>query len=305
MSSILDALKKLEQDKQEKEESERLDIGTLAAERDLFHHKRGHGATVQVSSMVLIGGVLLFAIALVCVSAITALLIVNAAPAQPASTVHVAQVPAASPAETSSTQVAPSAPSPAKSVSIAPVPSSPAVVAVEPASSVVKAVVADSTPESQVLSVPPEPAIAEPQEEILLAEAQAPVMPKPEPVAAQAMKQQSAPKPRPAPVVTAQEPPASATAKAAAPAPEVLLGDVDLNVLPVLSESERVRLGLPPLQVNIVGLPTKRQPRPSALINYEKVYVGEFISNTNARLVDVELRGVGLNVGGQLYFLPK
>lgn len=81
--------------------------------------------------------------------------------------------------------------------------------------------------------------------------------------------------------------------------------EVNLSALPTLSESERLRLDLPKLKINIVGLPTKRQPHPSALINLNKVYVGENIPNTDARLIAVELRGVGIEVNGRKYFLPK
>ncbi|MFA6243064.1 MAG: hypothetical protein WC655_19155 [Candidatus Hydrogenedentales bacterium] len=80
---------------------------------------------------------------------------------------------------------------------------------------------------------------------------------------------------------------------------------INLSALPTLSESERLRLDLPKLNINIVGLPTKRQPHPSALINLNKVYVGENIPNTDARLIAVELRGVGIEVSGRRYFLPK
>ncbi|MCC6485920.1 MAG: hypothetical protein IT364_00335 [Candidatus Hydrogenedentes bacterium] len=300
MSSILDALKKLEQDKQEKEQSDQLEIGTEAAERDLFHHKRGAGrGTIQVSSMVLVGGVLVFAVALVCVSVITALLIVNAAPVPPTATAQAANATALS-----VNQVAPGASAPVEPASPDPVSVAPATPAVEPARPAGEEVEPAPPPEPPIEVPRPEQPSVQPKEEILLAAAQAPASMKPVPIEEPAPRVQHEipPAPRPQPSVASQiVPPAPAKSEK----PDPAFGDIDLNVLPILSESERVRLGLPPLEVNIVGLPTKRQPRPSALINYEKVYVGEYISNTNARLVDVELRGVGLSVGGQLYFLPK
>lgn len=306
MSSILDALKKLEQDKQEKEQSDQLEIGTLAAERDLFHHKRGAGrGTVQVSSMMLAGGVLVFAVALVCVSVITALLIVNAAPVPPATTVHVAQAPAAAPAANAAKQDASSATAPAEPA--AQVPVAPDSVAVEPTTPADEAAGVAAVPEPAAKAPQPAEPLAAPKEEVLLAAAQEPAVAEPAEKPVPRARREEPPAPRPEPPAAVQTiPPAPVKPVAsAADAPAPAFGDIDLNVLPILSESERVRLGLPPLKVNIVGLPTKRQPRPSALINYEKVYVGEYISNTNARLVDVELRGVGLSVGGQLYFLPK
>jgi hypothetical protein len=121
--------------------------------------------------------------------------------------------------------------------------------------------------------------------------------------------------PAPLPDV-APEPELAKTGIPAEPAPETEIppapdysdapiGEVDLRTLPMLSESERIRLGLPPLKINIVGLPTKRQPRPSALINFEKVYLGEYIKNTNARLIAVELHGVGIEVAGHRYLMEK
>ncbi len=74
---------------------------------------------------------------------------------------------------------------------------------------------------------------------------------------------------------------------------------------PILSEAVRVRLGLPPLKINIVGIPNNRNPRASALINMQKVYVGETIPGTSARLMDVSLRGVSVDVNGQRYFLSR
>lgn len=79
----------------------------------------------------------------------------------------------------------------------------------------------------------------------------------------------------------------------------------DIDKLPILSESVRVRLGLPALKINIVGIPNNRNPRASALINMQKVFQGETIPGTSARLMAVDLRGVVLDVNGQRYFLPR
>lgn len=101
-------------------------------------------------------------------------------------------------------------------------------------------------------------------------------------------------------------PPPVREAPIASPAPpKQSYGDIDLNSLPVLTESERIRLGLPQIKINIVGLPTKNQPHPSALINMYRVYVGEKIPGTNATLVAVELRGIGIEVDGQAYRIVR
>ena len=124
---------------------------------------------------------------------------------------------------------------------------------------------------------------------------------RPEPAAAK-------PKPEPAPVVK----PAVAPVVASKAAPEnnasvdvVKSLEDEIEKLPILSESVRVRLGLPALKINIVGIPNNRNPRASALINMQKVFQGETIPGTSARLMAVDLRGVVLDVNGQRYFLPR
>ncbi len=78
----------------------------------------------------------------------------------------------------------------------------------------------------------------------------------------------------------------------------------DPTVLPILTPSEQARLGLPRLRVNFVSRNSSRSPQPYALINYNKVYVGEMIPETNAMLIGVSVQGVGIDVGGQKYFVP-
>ena len=89
---------------------------------------------------------------------------------------------------------------------------------------------------------------------------------------------------------------------AAAPDPGT---PADLSLLPVLTNSQRTELGIPELTINFVGMPTKRQPRPSALINLKKVYVGERIPGTNARLIGVEMHGIAIEANGQQFFVPN
>ena len=80
---------------------------------------------------------------------------------------------------------------------------------------------------------------------------------------------------------------------------------VPLNKLPVLTPSEETRLGLPSITINTVAAPNERQPRPAALVNYSLVYLGETVPGTNARLFAVDVLGIGLEVNGTKYFLPK
>ena len=116
------------------------------------------------------------------------------------------------------------------------------------------------------------------------------------------------PKPETAPVVKPAATPVVAMNKvpaAEAPAEAAKPAEDEIDKLPILSESVRVRLGLPALKINIVGIPNNRNPRASALINMQKVFQGETIPGTSARLMTVDLRGVVLEVNGQRYFLPR
>jgi hypothetical protein len=108
----------------------------------------------------------------------------------------------------------------------------------------------------------------------------------------------------PAPMATGRRVEVAALDEPATPnAPEPGAG-VDLSTLPVLTNSQRDTLGIPELTINFVGMPTKRQPRPSALINLKKVYVGERIPDTNAILIGVEMHGIGIEARGQQFFVP-
>jgi hypothetical protein len=122
-----------------------------------------------------------------------------------------------------------------------------------------------------------------------------PAAPKPKPETTPAVKPAAAP----VVVATNTKPAAEAPAEAAKSAED------EIDKLPILSESVRVRLGLPALKINIVGIPNNRNPRASALINMQKVFQGETIPGTSARLMAVDLRGVVLDVNGQRYFLPR
>lgn len=126
---------------------------------------------------------------------------------------------------------------------------------------------------------------------------------------ASAEKPVIAPKPAPAPkaaaAVAKPAPPVQPPKETADAEPAKASVETDMEKQPILSEAVRVRLGLPPLKINIVGIPNERNPRASALINMQKVYVGENIPGTSARLMDVSLRGVSVDINGQRYFLSR
>ncbi len=283
MSSILDALKKLESEKTGKEKSrERANVEEAAAERNLTRRRRQQpeGELIRINSLVLVLAGVALIVLLVTVSAVTAVAVMRA---------------------TESPRLADAAPS-RTAVATPPVVTAP----FRPAEDRAPAVPA---PEP-LQPVSSEPAALEPVESVTPTEAAVPA-PDPvvwvEPAAVPDETAAAESVPQPAPAVA---PPGVPTNVQQAPPPQeqrddTPIGEVNLNTLPMLSESERIRLGLPKLKINMVGLTNDRNPRPSALINFQKVYVGEYIKDTNARLIKVELRGVGIEVAGHRYFLEK
>ncbi|NLV43694.1 MAG: hypothetical protein GXY07_04265 [Candidatus Hydrogenedentes bacterium] len=86
-------------------------------------------------------------------------------------------------------------------------------------------------------------------------------------------------------------------------------GPVDMNALPRMSTQDRESLGLDNLRLNVLRPADKDQPDALAIINLKKVYVGEMIPGTRARLIGVEANAIGVEVnsGGGLkrYRIPR
>jgi hypothetical protein len=159
-----------------------------------------------------------------------------------------------------------------------------------------------------------------------------PIPPKPAPVKAAAAK--PVPKPAPAPVKVAKAAPPSmeepttplptfeaieraqaAVTEAPSPPPALrhdppvslapgraaekrapLLEDI--NTLPRLGQAERERLGLGDLRLNVLREASASQPEGLAIINLKKVFVGEMIPGTNARLLAVKTRMIAIEIEG-------
>ncbi|MEA3364279.1 MAG: hypothetical protein U9Q79_01445 [Candidatus Hydrogenedentes bacterium] len=100
-------------------------------------------------------------------------------------------------------------------------------------------------------------------------------------------------------------PPEPNHSEVAAVSESVAPGEVDIMSLPELTESARRRLHLPEITVNVVGRPSKYRPQPSAMINFNRVVLNEFIPGTDAKLIGVSLHGIGIQVGQERYFVPK
>ncbi|MCP4645687.1 MAG: hypothetical protein GY851_34900 [bacterium] len=135
--------------------------------------------------------------------------------------------------------------------------------------------------------------------------AHAPTTPPPEPVQLAKIDEPvvaTSTDPKPAATTTTPKP------KVDTPAEPVKRVEPDkpLNVtqLPFLTERIRIDLGLPPISVNLTGS-VRSAVRPWALINYKKVYVGDCIPRTDAILLGVDVKGVGIEVQGKRYFVTK
>ena len=92
------------------------------------------------------------------------------------------------------------------------------------------------------------------------------------------------------------EPPTSLAPGRAAEKRAPLLEDI--NGLPRLGQAEREKLGLGEMRLNVLREASPSQPEGLAIINLKKVYVGEMIPGTNARLIAVKTRAVAIEIEG-------
>lgn len=77
-----------------------------------------------------------------------------------------------------------------------------------------------------------------------------------------------------------------------------------ISALPLLTEQVRQRHGLPRLRINGISASSLKKPRPSVIINMLPVYKGETIPDTNAVVVDMDMTGVAVEIDGKRYFVP-
>ena len=94
-------------------------------------------------------------------------------------------------------------------------------------------------------------------------------------------------------------------ARASAPVPQTIpppqpraqrTTEVDVDALPRLSANDRGRLGLDNLRLNVLREADSEQPEGMAIINLKKVYIGEMIPGTRARLIGVQSTGIGIEM---------
>lgn len=74
---------------------------------------------------------------------------------------------------------------------------------------------------------------------------------------------------------------------------------IEINKLPILTESDKERFGIGDLRVNMTRPANpKTRPYASAIINLKPVYVGERIPGGGARLIAVDDRGIAIEIEG-------
>ena len=278
MSSILDALKKLEEEKARQASS-----GLEQGEMDLLREPTQHGGGSRSG----LKQFLLYAVAaliLVSVSVMASVWVMqqNNTPPQQANNTPEPTTPAV-------------ATTPAEETP-APEPTAPE--ATPPA----------STPEVQTSVKPEEP--------VVVAQATPPPA---QPAPTQANPTSPAPEPapvveKPAPVQTYTPPPAKPRPRPIpSPAP-VVVSEVPRNAapvvieeLPILRAADVTRLGLDDITINLLRPPGDRRPIGLAIINLDKVYVGDKIPGTSARLIGVSIEGIAVEstTSGAQYFFEK
>lgn len=96
------------------------------------------------------------------------------------------------------------------------------------------------------------------------------------------------------------KPPASAE-RGNTPVPD------DIRTLPMLSRSERAQYRLEGLTINMLNEANATRPLGNALINLEKIFIGETLPGSNATLIDVKSHGIAIEImsSGQRYYLPR
>jgi hypothetical protein len=95
--------------------------------------------------------------------------------------------------------------------------------------------------------------------------------------------------------------PAESVARESAPLPE------DIRTLPMLSRSDRAQYRLEGMTINMLNEASPTRPLGNALINLEKIFIGETLPGSNATLIDVKSHGIAIEIMStrQRYYLPR
>ena len=324
MSSILDALNKLEKEKIRAERKAALekDIDIETAARDLVGRSLLRDRfTLQLSPALLLAGVLIASLVLV-ISGVGAswayfrpeqppeVAFANADPSNTPSGPAAALPPAPAPEEQTSP---PDQLAIQEEVPHTPGPAPPALIEEPVANSTDETTVSqrvDPEPPVVLAEKPTDPVVVETPmnespvedpaplvEELVVAQETVQATVPEEPKRSNALDETTAPV-----VPVAQEP---SVEPPVAPTGSVYTEPKPINYLPAFSTAVRTRHEIPKLRVNHIHLGDSTKPRPFAWINNLKVYPGERIQSSKARLKKVAEGGVAIEIIGtrELYYL--
>ncbi|MBI5094310.1 MAG: hypothetical protein HZB26_17950 [Candidatus Hydrogenedentes bacterium] len=322
MSSILDALKKLEEEKAEAAQATPVEFEDDAAEQDLVRGGRPPQLTIQFSpmtvTMLLAGVVAVVAL----VMGVNYLRLSDAShPVGAGASVAQSRIPTvAAPAnvnaqpsaaiapqdETAPSAVAPSAATPQTTAPAAtPAPTAAPAPQVAPPSAPVRVASVPSSEEAALKPAAPVPSAKSRATLAAVPSAKETALPRKTALpdssrsaATPVSQEDTLPEPPSASAATQAASPPSPKTNPASPA-------FDMYALPILTESDKLRLGLKGMEVNMLRSPSKNRPNPSAIINMQQVYVNETIQGTKAKLIGVDVRGVAIEVGGERFFVRR
>ena len=304
MSSILDALKKLEAEKAEANRGEDAPFEPESARHDLVGRSAFQDRMMfRFSPVVVISAAILIASVVIGVSVGLSLFLVRPQKGEPPGTSKQQVSGFGSRVSGLGFEKRPSVePKPAPTgVSAKPPETRSPKPEEEPPVTFTRQQVAELEPAPQPPAEPaPKPA---PQP---VAKAEPAPEPAPEPVA----KAEPAPKPEPEPVDKAEPTPEPPSIPATEPKPKTqnpkpktqnpkkASRPIDLLLLPALRETDKARYGLSGVRVNMVRPASKTRPYASAIINLQPVQVGEKIPGSEATLIGVESRAIGIEIEG-------
>ena len=75
----------------------------------------------------------------------------------------------------------------------------------------------------------------------------------------------------------------------------------------MLSRSDRAQYRLEGMTINMLNEASPTRPLGNALINLEKIFIGETLPGSNATLIEVKSHGIAIEIMStrQRYYLPR
>ncbi len=310
MSSILDALNKLEDEREFAREQENLKSEDVdaheAAEEMIGRDVLRDTFAMRVNPVMLIGGGLLFILVLVVVVAVSVALALR--PDSPA-VETVASVPLLPAADTVSAVPEPELPT-TPVVESAPEAAGAGVNQEEQAEAVESEAVLET--ETLVVDEPGEPMVAAPEivetvEAVEESPVETPVAPAPDVKESIVVVKAD---PAPLPLVVEEIAEAAPVARepeliAKVPEQTPLQAEINVMTLPIFSEDLQHKFGLDDMTINMVNPESVRNQYGSAVINHKKVYEKAYILESQVRLLKVVDDGIAVEVSrtGGRYFM--